>query len=133
MTEAPAFDASNTPFESIGGEPAVRTLVDAFYDRMDTAPEAADIRAMHPDDLTESRDKLFKFLCGWLGGPQYYIAQYGHPRLRMRHAPFAIDESARDAWLSCMTYAMDAQSIDGALRAFLDQRFTHVADFMRNR
>ncbi len=130
MTDA--FDAAHTPFAAFGDEAAVRALVDTFYDTMDTQPAYAAIRAMHPDDLTASRDKFFKFLCGWLGGPQYYIQEHGHPRLRMRHAPFPVDEAARDAWLACMAFAMDDQGIEGDLRVFLDQRFAHVADFMRN-
>ena len=91
------------------------------------------IREMHPEDLTESRQKLFEFLCGWLGGPQLYMERRGHPKLRMRHAPFSIGASERDQWLACMAHAMDQLEIDGDLRAFLDARFAHVADFMRNR
>jgi len=127
------FDAENTPFTAIGGEAPVRALADAFYDFMDRDPDCAVIRAMHPEDLGESRDKLFEFLCGWLGGPQLYVQKRGHPRLRMRHGPFPIGEDERDQWLSCMTRAMDQLEIEGELRAFLDARFAHVADFMRNR
>ncbi|MCH2135488.1 MAG: group II truncated hemoglobin [Phycisphaerales bacterium] len=130
MTEG--FDADNTPFDRFEDEAAVRRLVDAFYDHMDAHPQFERIRQLHPPDLTQSRDKFFKFLCGWLGGPQYYMQEYGHPRLRMRHAPFPIGEVERDQWLACMADAMDEQRIEGQLRAFLDQRFAHVADFMRN-
>jgi hemoglobin len=108
-------------------------LVDAFYDHMDRDETCATIRALHPDDLGESRDKLFEFLCGWLGGPQLYMEKRGHPRLRMRHAPFPIGEAERDQWLGCMTRAMDDLQIEGELRTFLDARFAHVADFLRNR
>ena len=79
-----------SPYERLGGEQAVRRLVDRFYDLMDTLPEAAGIRALHPEDLTDSREKLFMFLSGWLGGPPLYQMQYGHPRLRARHLPFPI-------------------------------------------
>lgn len=127
------FGPGNPPFDALGGEPVVRRLVDAFYDHMDQQPEYAPIRAMHPDDLTESRDKLHDFLCGWLGGPQHYVQKHGHPRLRMRHAPFSIGEPERDQWLGCMARAMDDLAVEGELRAFLDARFAHVADFMRNR
>ncbi len=133
MTQPVTFGPEHTPFVAIGGEDRVRELVDRFYDAMDDDPACAPIRALHPDDLTESREKLFLFLCGWLGGPQYYVQQRGHPRLRMRHAPFAIDGDARDQWLKCMTRALDEMHIDGDLRTFLDGRFAHVADFMRNR
>ena len=127
------FDAENTPFMAIGGEAPVRALVDAFYDHMDRDEPYAVIRALHPDDLAESRDKLFEFLCGWLGGPQLYMEKRGHPRLRMRHAPFPIGEDERDQWLGCMAVAMDELELSGELRAFLDARFAHVADFLRNR
>ena len=128
-----SFDDANTPFTTIGGEAPVRALVDAFYDHMDQDETCATIRALHPDDLGESRDKLFEFLCGWLGGPQLYMEKRGHPRLRMRHAPFPIGEAERDQWLGCMTRAMDDLEIEGELRTFLDARFAHVADFLRNR
>ena len=127
------FDAQNTPFQLIGGEQPVRALVDCFYDHMDQDEAFKVIRDLHPPDLTESREKLFLFLCGWLGGPQYYLEKHGHPRLRMRHAPFAIGALERDQWLGCMAIAMDECSLEGELRAFLDARFAHVADFMRNR
>ena len=87
---------------------------------------------MHPEDLTESRQKLFEFLCGWLGGPQLYVQKHGHPRLRMRHMAFAIGEPERDQWLGCMAFAMDELEVEGELRAFLDAPFAHVAAFMRN-
>lgn len=126
------FGPDHTPFESIGGEDRVRLLVDSFYDRMNDAPEYSVIRGMHPDDLDESRQKFFEFLCGWLGGPQLYMERRGHPKLRMRHAPFPIGDLERDQWLACMGEAMDQVGLDGELRAFLEARFTQVADFMRN-
>ena len=128
-----SFDAQNTPFQSIGGEEPVRALVDRFYDHMAQDESFKIIRDLHPPDLAESREKLSLFLCGWLGGPQLYVEKHGHPRLRMRHAPFAIGEVERDQWLACMAIAMDEQAIEGELRSFLDARFAHVADFMRNR
>ena len=127
------FGPDNVPYDAIGGEERVRALVETFYDALSSDAAFAEARATYPDDLTESRSKLFMFLCGWLGGPQLYIEQYGHPRLRGRHAPFAIGETERDQWLTCMGAAMDSLDIDGDLRAFLDARFAHVADFMRNR
>lgn len=120
-----------TPFEQIGGELEVRALVDAFYDRV--ASDSPVMRAMHPSDLTESREKLFEFLTGWLGGPPLYTQKHGHPRLRMRHAPFPIDAHAVAEWLRCMQGAMDDRGITGPLRAFLTARFTHTANFMQNR
>ncbi|HSH98935.1 MAG TPA: group II truncated hemoglobin, partial [Methyloradius sp.] len=96
----------STFYELLGGAENgtenIRKLVETFYDLMDTDPKAKPIRAMHPADLTSAREKLFMFLTGWTGGPQLYIERYGHPFLRKRHMPFAIDESARDQWMYCM-------------------------------
>ncbi len=120
-------------YESIGGEQRLRALVDRFYDLMDTAPEAAGIRALHPENLTESRNKLFWFLSGWSGGPPMYIERFGHPRLRARHLPFSIGEAERDQWLWCMNRALEEQVTDGLLRIQLSHAFAQIADFMRNR
>jgi hemoglobin len=126
-------DPTRTPFELIGGEDAVRRLVDRFYDVMDTAPEAAGIRALHPPTLDLSREKLFLFLTGWMGGPPLYVERYGHPMLRARHLPFPIGEEERDAWLRCMDGALDEQEMPSMVREFLRERFRGVADHMRNR
>jgi hemoglobin len=122
-----------SPYERLGGEEAVRGLVDRFYDLMDTLPEAADIRALHPEDLSGSRDKLFMFLSGWLGGPPLYQMEYGHPRLRARHLPFPIADEERDAWLLCMERALAETQMDAMLRAHLLQALRNTADHMRNR
>ena len=131
-TEGPAFNEHNTPYEALGGDHAVRALVDCFYDSMHRDPRFARIRALHKPDLADARQKLYEFLCGWLGGPQLYIQKHGHPRLRARHTPFAIGELQRDQWLACMASAMNERNVSGEIRAFLDSRFRHVADFMRN-
>lgn len=127
------FGPDRTPYTVLGGDARVRELTDRFYDRMDADAAWAVIRSLHPDDLTNARDRLYKFLSGWLGGPPLYIEEFGHPRLRMRHGPFPIGEQERDEWLGCMSAAMDEMAITGELRTFLDARFAHVADFMRNR
>lgn len=119
-------------FDAIGGEAGVRALVDAFYDRMDTEPAYAGLRALHPADLVGSRDKLHWFLCGWSGGPQHYVERFGHPRLRARHLPFAIGESERDQWLRCMADAMRERALAPALMQSLLQALIPVADWMRN-
>src|SRR5687768_1508105 len=103
---------TNSLYDLLGGESGVRTLVDRFYDLMDTLPEAAAVRALHPADLTDSRAKLFKFLSGWLGGPPLYVQEYGHPMLRARHLPFPIGEPERNAWMLCMTQALTERGLD---------------------
>jgi len=121
------------PYQRLGGADKVRELVDRFYDLMDTLPAAAPIRQLHPADLTESREKLYLFLCGWLGGPELYTERYGHPRLRARHLPFPIGVSERDQWLHCMSQAMLDLNLDPDLRRYLQQAFFKTADHMRNR
>ena len=122
-----------TPFERMGGEPAVRALVDRFYDLMDLEPVFAGIRALHPSALDGSRDKLHWFLCGWLGGPDLYVQRFGHPRLRARHLPYSIGLAERDQWLACMLQAMDDVAVDRTLAERLAESFFGTADFMRNR
>ena len=122
-----------THYDLLGGEAGVRRLVDRFYDLMDTAPEAATIRGLHATSLKASREKLFLFLTGWTGGPQLYVERFGHPRLRMRHFPFAIGTRERDEWLWCMDRALDDQEIPAELRRHLRERLHALADHMRNR
>jgi hemoglobin len=110
----------------------IRQLVDRFYDLMDTAPEAATIRALHATNLKVSREKLRLFLTGWTGGPPVYVEKYGHPQLRMRHFPFAIGERERDEWLWCMHRALAEHDMPDALRLHLRQRLAELADHMRN-
>jgi len=123
---------TQTIYESIGGEPKVRALVDRFYDLMDTLPEAAGIRALHPETLDDSREKLFLFLTGWMGGPPLYMERFGHPRLRARHLPFPIGESERDQWLMCMNKALEENVKDPLMRQQISRSFAQLADFMRN-
>jgi hemoglobin len=106
--------------------------VERFYDVMDSSPDAATIRAFHAKSLKQSREKLFLFLSGWSGGPQLYVERFGHPRLRMRHMPFAIGTVARDQWLRCMNKALDESQLDPGVMDYLKVRFAEVADFLRN-
>jgi hemoglobin len=122
-----------TAFERLGGEARVRALVDRFYDLMDLEPGYAELRAVHGTTLDSARDKLFWFLCGWLGGPQHYVERFGHPRLRARHLPFAIGIRERDQWLACMRQAMGEQGVDAVLALRLQDAFFNTADWMRNK
>ena len=120
-----------TPYELLGGKPAVQKLVDRFYDLMDEKEEVRVLRDMHAKNLKVSREKLYLFLSGWLGGPQLYVEKYGHPMLRRRHLPFSIGTTERDQWMLCMNQTLDEQTED-PLRQQLKNAFTKVADHMLN-
>jgi hemoglobin len=124
--------AQTSPFDQLGGEHGLRALVDRFYDLMDLEPAFAGIRRLHPTTLDGSRDKLFWFLCGWLGGPDHYISRFGHPRLRARHLPYAIGIAERDQWMACMMLAMQEEQLPDALAGRLTEAFFGTADWMRN-
>jgi len=120
-------------YELIGGEAGLKSLVNRFYDLMDSSPEAKKVRAIHPSELTQSREKLFMFLSGWSGGPALYVEKYGHPRLRQRHMPFPIGRAERDEWLWCMNKALDESQLDAQVIEYLKGRFTEIANSMQNR
>ncbi len=124
---------SPTLYETIGGAEPLRAMVDRFYDLMELEPAFAGLRGLHPPSTDGSRDKLFWFLSGWMGGPDAYIERYGHPRLRARHLPFAITSSERDQWLRAMAWAMQDVGLEAALQLRLMQSFYETADWMRNR
>src|SRR5215211_1280009 len=126
-------DFENSLYEMIGGEAGLRSLVNRFYDVMDASPEAKKIRALHPESLDGSREKLFMFLSGWAGGPALYIQTYGHPRLRQRHMPFPIGKAEREEWLWCMDKALEETQIDPKLIEHLKKKFSEIANSMQNR
>jgi len=127
----------STLYELLGGDESgienIRLLVEAFYDMMDSSEKATELRAIHAPDLTEAREKLFMFLTGWTGGPQLYIEQYGHPRLRARHMPFSIGKTERDQWMFCMISAMHEIGIEEPILTKMATQLYGVADFMRNK
>ncbi|MDB5814198.1 MAG: bacterial-like globin family protein [Rhodocyclales bacterium] len=124
------FMESQTAYQALGGEPAIRALVDRFYDIMDL--DAIGIRSLHPQSLDGSRQKLFEYLSFWLGGPQTYIEKHGHPRMRARHMPFSIGEVERDQWLHCMRQAFDETLPPGEWRDKFWEAIVGLADHMRN-
>jgi hemoglobin len=130
MTES---DVAISMFERIGGSATIDRLVDRFYDRMDTLPEAQVIRAMHAADLGAIRDVLKRYLAEWTGGPKLYSVEKGHPRLRQRHIGFAIGDAERDAWMLCMRGALEETVVDVVARQDLDRALSGLADWMRNR
>ena len=125
-------EVTKTPYEELGGEAGVQRLVQRFYALMDELPEAYTVRQMHPESLDGSAEMLFEFLSGWFGGPSLYIAKKGHPRLRMRHAPYAVGAQVRDEWMLCMEQALTEQVGDVAFRARLIETFAQMADHMIN-
>ena len=126
------MEKSITPYELIGGEPAVKKLVHRFYELMEELPEAYAVRQLHPESLAGSEEMLFEYLSGWLGGPNLYIAKKGHPRLRMRHAPYNIGARERDELMLCMTQALTEQVGDEEFRQALLNQFSELASHMIN-
>ena len=127
------MENTSTTYEKIGGDAVVRKLCDRFYELMDSVPRFSELRAMHPADLEGSRDKLYMFLSGWLGGPDLFVEKFGHPRLRARHSPFEIGTKERDQWIACMVLAMEDAGLEEGIRAKLLENFFKTADFMRNK
>jgi hemoglobin len=120
-----------TVYERVGGDEFFRQLVEAFYDRVERDEI---LRPMYPEDLTESKRTLELFLVQYWGGPRTYLDERGHPRLRMRHAPFRITKRARDAWLTAMTGALEevAGSLDEEVLEEFREYFSMAATSLRN-
>lgn len=121
-----------TPYSLMGGEATILSLVDRFYFYMDTVPEAKELRDIHAKDLTATKAKLFKFLSGWLGGPDLFVQEYGHPRLRQRHFPFKVDQQVRDQWMLCMNKAIYEVAMPDQLRKNIKQALDDLATHMIN-
>ncbi len=127
-------DSHKTPFDLIGTE-AVTQIAMRFYEVMATDErELADLHKCDEEGriVRPLQEKFALFLIGWLGGPQLYVQEHGHPRLRMRHAHVKIDKAMRDAWLRCMATALDEAKLARPLREFLDERFYGMADHLIN-
>ena len=116
-------------YELAGGDPPFRRLIDAFYRRVDSEPL---LRPMYPADLANSREHLFLFVTQFFGGPPRYNGLRGHPRLRMRHAPFTIGQAERDAWVRHMLAAVDEAGFAEPARAALIDYFERAATFLIN-
>ena len=108
----------------------LRRLVDRFYDLIES--DSPGLRAMHPADDSNSRRNLFDFLSGWLGGPQLYMKRKGAPRLRMRHAPFAIGTAEAEEWMRCMRAALDDVEVVGPVRQYIETQLEQTARHVRN-
>lgn len=113
------------------GEAHLEQLIAAFYRRVKTDDI---LNPMYPqDDLAGAEYRLKEFLVYRLGGPQRYLKERGHPALRMRHAPFAINQSARDRWMELMTAAMTETEVPADIRQTLEMFFDQMATFLINR
>ncbi len=119
---------SNVPYDAIG-EQGLSDLVDAFYARVSKHPL---LIPLFPEDLTETARKQKQFLTQFLGGPPLYAEEHGHPMLRARHLPFEITPERAQAWLQCMSGAMDEVHLQSELREFIFQRLTLTAQHMVN-
>ncbi len=128
-----SYGQGEASFEAAGGFDGIKQLVDAFYDAMETLPQARTIRDMHSADLTESRDKLTRFLTGWLGGPKLFSEKYGPIRIPVAHRHLDIGPAERDAWLACMQVAVDAQPYQQNFRNYLMTQLYVPAERSRNR
>ena len=126
-----SYGDGDASFQAAGGEPGIRRLVDAFYDRMGTDPRFAGIFAMHPADKSVSRDKLARFLCGWLGGPKRYHEKYGPISIPAVHQHLQVTELERDLWLECMGRALNQQDYPLALIEYLLRQLFIPAERIR--
>ncbi|ABL98263.1 group II truncated hemoglobin [Shewanella amazonensis] len=124
--------SQSNAYEMIGGDETIRAIAKQFYARMQQGEDTQKLLAMHPGPIEQSEQKLYEFLSGWLGGPQLFQQKYGHPALRARHLPFAIDEQMRDQWLTCMQYALEQEVANEQHREVIYQAIATLADHMRN-
>lgn len=122
-----------TLYEAIGGDATVRALTRRFYQLMDTLPEAARCRAIHPADLSGSEAKFYDYLTGYLGGPPVYVEKHGHPMLRRRHFVAPIGPAERDEWLLCFRRAMEETVENPKLRDIIWPPIERLAFHMQNR
>jgi hemoglobin len=129
LTKHPWGDRE-TPYLQLGGDEAVRELVETFYDVIEE--DSPVLRAMLPANTSGTRQKLYEYMSGWLGGPPLYTDKRGHPRLRMRHAPFGIGVSEAQEWMRCMRVSIDRVGVTDPLRAFLDEKLDPLAQHMIN-
>ena len=113
------YGDGDATFRAAGGEDGIRKLVEDFYDEMEHRPEARRIFQLHPPDIAVSIDKLARFLCGWMGGPKRYSEKYGPIQIPIAHRHLPIGEEERDAWLLCMTHALDRQPYPDDLKRYL--------------
>ena len=125
-------ETKQTPYLLMGGEKSISSLVERFYFYMDTLSEAKELRAIHAPDLSLTKEKLFKVVSDWLGGPDLFQQEYGHPRLRQRHFPFKVNQQVRDQWMLCMNKALYELAMPDELRKNIKQALDDLATHMIN-
>jgi hemoglobin len=135
MTQKPTrqYGIRDASFLAAGGEPGIRRLVNDFYDRMGSDARFATIYAMHPDDKDVSRDKLARFLCGWLGWPKLYSEKYGSISLPRAHEHLDIATPERDQWLTCMQETVAQQTFAADFKKYLLEQLFVPAEAVRRR
>jgi len=127
------YGTGDASYQAAGRESGIRQLVDVFFDRMGGDDRFAAIYALHPDDIEVSRDKLARFLCGWLGGPKLYNEKYGAIGIPRVHAHLAIATAERDQWLTCMTESVDEQPFAADFKTYLMEQLCIPAEAVRRR
>ena len=131
--QQPQYGEGDASFQAAGAREGLQKLVNDFYDLMEQLPEVKEIRDMHPADLSQSRDKLSRFLCGWLGGPKLYQEKYGSINIPSAHAHLNIGSRQRDAWLSCMQKALETQPYAMSFKKYLIEQLYVPAERSRTR
>ncbi len=122
-------------YELMGGSEKIRAVIETFYEEMFlNEPALTKLHRLDPDGRVAKpmREKVALYLIGWMGGPQDYVAQNGHPRLRMRHFHVQVDKAMSEAWMRSMKSAFEKHQVTGEVRAFLEEKLTALADHMRN-
>jgi hemoglobin len=119
-----------TLYERVGGEATFKRLVDLFYAKVEADPE---LRPLFPPELEAGKRWQFLFLSQFFGGPTQYAEERGHPRLKMRHFPFAIDQKVRDLWLGYMLAAVDEVGIEEPMRSVMRDYFERASTHMINK
>jgi len=132
-TDIRKYGIGDASFQAAGGQAGIRKLVDDFYDRMGSDARFASIYEMHPDDKEVSRDKLARFLCGWLGGPKLFSEKYGSISLPRAHEHLAIATPERDQWLDCMSETVALQPFAADFKKYLMEQLSVPAESVRRR
>jgi hemoglobin len=127
------YGEGDASFNAAGGVEGINKLVNAFYDAMETLPQAQHIREMHSQNLDESRDKLTRFLAGWLGHPKLFSEKYGPIRIPVAHRHLSIGPAERDAWLACMQIAINEQPYPQEFRDYFMKQIYVPAERSRNK